>query len=63
MARALSAGEIAREVGEAMEETLRLEYYPERLLPYTPAELNFLKDFVATAMARVLERIDGPSGS
>ncbi len=63
MARALSAGEIAREVGEAMEETLRLEYYPERLLPYTPAELNFLKDFVSTAMARILERIDGPSGS
>ncbi len=54
MARTMSTEEITRAVGEAMEETLKLEEYPERLLPYTPAELNFLREFVARAIIRVL---------
>ena len=62
MPRTLSAEEITREVGEAMEETLGLEAYPERLWPYTAAELNFLKDFTVRAITRVMDRAQDPAG-
>lgn len=58
MARTMSTEEIIRAVGEAMEETMRMEDYPERLLPYTPAELKFLREFVGRAIIRVLEQVE-----
>lgn len=54
----MSTEEIIRAVGEAMEETMRMEDYPERLLPYTPAELKFLREFVGRAIIRVLEQVE-----
>ena len=54
MTATLSADDIAAEVRSALEATLRLDAYPERLWPYTQAELNFLNDFVARALTRVM---------
>lgn len=59
MATSLSAEEIREEVVKALEDTLKLEAYPERLWPYTPAELNFLRDFVSRALIGVLQRAGG----
>lgn len=52
----LSPEEITIEVSKAMEATLKLEAYPERLWPYTSAELSFLKEFVTRAIIGVMER-------
>ena len=56
MADVISAAEISEEVNKALEATLKLESYPERLWPYTQAELNFLKDFVSRAIINVMDR-------
>ena len=59
MAATLSAEEIASEVAAALEATLESEVFPERLLPYTQAELNFMQDFVARALVGVMRKASG----
>ena len=54
MTATVSADDIAAEVRNALEATLKLDAYPERLWPYTQAELNFLNDFVAQALTCVM---------
>jgi len=41
-------------VARALEATLRQEAYPERLLPFTQAQLNFMRDFVAEVISSAL---------
>lgn len=52
----LSSEQIAEEVRKALESTLRMDEYPERLWPYTAAELNFLREFVTRAIVGVTQR-------
>lgn len=45
---------IAAAVGKALEETLQQESFPDRLWPYTAAQLAFLREFVSRAIAGAL---------
>ena len=46
--------EIAALVAQALRDTLASEDYPERLEPFTEAQLRFLRQFVAQAIVKVL---------
>ena len=59
MAATLSAEEIASEVAAALEATLESEVFPDRLWPYTQAELNFMQDFVTRALVGVMQKVSG----
>lgn len=50
----LAQDKIAAAVAQALRETLGSEDYPERLEPFTEAQLRFLRQFVAQALARLL---------
>ena len=55
----LSPDQIAEEVRNALEATLRMEEFPERLWPYTAAELNFLREFVTRVIVGIAQREAG----
>ena len=55
----LSAEEIASEVAAALEATLELEVFSERIRPYTQAELSFMQDFVTRALVGVMQKVSG----
>ena len=59
MAAPLAAEEIASEVAAALEATLGGEAFPDRLWPYTQAELNFMQDFVTRALVGVMQKVSG----
>ena len=59
MAATPSVEEIASEVASALEATLESDAFPERLWPYTQAELNFMQDFVTRALVGVMRKASG----
>lgn len=49
-----TAEQIQQAVSDALEEAKARSGYGDRLLPFTMAELRFIQDVVAGALARVL---------